>query len=159
MGYFSSFSKDGRSGAMKVEKSVLVGYSMEQMFDLVERVEDYPQYLPWCGGTEVLRQGNGGVVATVRIDYRGLKQSFTTENVYQPKQSITMKLKEGPFSRLEGSWHFIPLNDSACKIEFKLFYLFSSSLLEKLISPVFGYIANSFVDAFVKRAEEIYGES
>jgi len=144
---------------MKVEKTVLVGYSMEQMFDLVERVEDYPKYLPWCGGTEVLRHGDGGVVATVHIDYHGLKQSFTTENIYQPKKSISMKLKEGPFSRLEGSWLFIPLNESACKIEFKLFYQFSSSLLEKLISPVFGYIANSFVDAFVKRAEETYGES
>ena len=144
---------------MMVEKSVLVGYSMKQMFDLVERVEDYPKYLPWCGGTEVLRQDNGGVVATVHIDYRGLKQRFTTENVYHPPHSINMKLKEGPFSRLEGSWRFTALNDSACKIELKLFYLFSSSLLEKLINPVFGYIANSFVDAFVKRAEEIYGES
>lgn len=159
MGYFNIFSVTGVQAHMKVEKTVLVGYSMEQMFDLVERVEDYPKYLPWCGGTEVLRHGDGGVVATVHIDYHGLKQSFTTENIYQPKKSISMKLKEGPFSRLEGSWHFIPLNESACKIEFKLFYQFSSSLLEKLISPVFGYIANSFVDAFVKRAEETYGES
>lgn len=144
---------------MVVEKSVLVGYSAQRMYDLVERVEDYPSFLPWCGGTDVSRQGGEAVVATVRIDYRGLKQSFTTENTHQAPSLIGMKLKEGPFSRLEGSWRFIPLNDSACKIEFKLHYLFSSKILEKLVSPVFDYIANSFVDAFVKRAEEIYGAS
>jgi ribosome-associated toxin RatA of RatAB toxin-antitoxin module len=144
---------------MLVEKSVLVGYSAQRMFDLVERVEDYHAFLPWCGGAEAVRQNGAVVVATVRIDYRGLKQSFTTENTYQAPQSIAMKLKEGPFSHLEGSWRFIPLNDAACKIEFKLHYLFSSKMLEKLVSPVFDYIANSFVDAFVKRAEEIYGES
>ena len=144
---------------MIVEKSVLVGYSAKRMFDLVERVEDYPKFLPWCGGTEVRRQDDGGMVATVQIEYRGLKQNFTTENSHQPPQLISMKLKEGPFSHLDGSWRFIPLNDSACKIEFRLHYLFSSKMLEKLVSPVFGYIANSFVDAFVKRAEEIYGAS
>lgn len=144
---------------MVVEKSVLVGYSAQRMYDLVERVEDYPTFLPWCGGTEVKRQGGEAVVATVRIDYRGLKQSFTTENAHQAPHLIGMKLKEGPFSRLEGSWRFIPLNETACKIEFKLHYLFSSKILEKLVSPVFDYIANSFVDAFVKRAEEIYGAS
>lgn len=144
---------------MMVEKSVLVGYSAQRMYDLVERVEDYPAFLPWCGGTEVTRQGGEAVVATVRIDYRGLKQRFATENTHQAPQRIDMKLKEGPFSRLEGSWHFIPLNETACKIEFKLHYLFSSKILEKLVSPVFDHIANSFVDAFVKRAEEIYGAS
>jgi len=144
---------------MVVEKSVLVGYSAQRMFDLVERVENYSLFLPWCGGTDVKRQGGGAVVATVRIDYRGLKQSFTTENTHQVPQLIRMKLKEGPFSHLEGSWHFVALNETACKIEFKLYYLFSSKILEKLVSPVFEYIANSFVDAFVKRAEEIYGDS
>jgi len=129
------------------------------MYDLVERVEDYPRFLPWCGGTVVQRPEGGTVVATVRIDYRGLKQSFTTENTHQAAQLITMRLKEGPFSHLEGSFRFIALREDACKIEFKLQYSFSSKILEKLVSPVFDYIANSFVDAFVKRAEEIYGES
>lgn len=159
MRYFSSFLWGGRRCSMVVEKSVLVGYSAQRMFDLVERVEDYPLFLPWCGGTDVKRLDGGVVVAAVRIDYRGLKQSFTTENTHQAPQLISMKLKEGPFSHLEGCWRFIPLNETACKIEFKLHYLFSSKILEKLVSPVFDYIANSFVDAFVKRAEEIYGES
>lgn len=144
---------------MLVEKSVLVGYSSQRMFDLVERVEDYPQFLPWCGGTQVQRMEGGTVVATVKIDYRGLKQSFTTENSHQAPQAIVMKLKEGPFSHLEGSFRFVALRNDACKIEFKLQYSFSNKILEKLVSPVFDYIANTFVDAFVKRAEEIYGES
>lgn len=144
---------------MLVEKSVLVGYSARRMFDLVERVEDYPQFLPWCGGTQVQRAESGTVVATVKIDYRSLKQSFTTENSHQVPQSIVMKLKEGPFSHLEGSFRFTALREDACKIEFKLQYSFSSKVLEKLVSPVFDYIANTFVDAFVKRAEQIYGES
>ena len=144
---------------MIVEKTVLVGYSAQRMFGLVERVEDYQKFLPWCGGADVGRRDGGGMVATLHIDYRGLKQRFTTENTHQPYQAIDMKLKEGPFSQLEGSWRFIALNDSACKIEFKLHYLFASRILEKLISPVFSHIVNTFVDAFVKRAEEVYGDS
>ncbi len=144
---------------MLVEKSVLVGYSAQRMFDLVERVEDYPIFLPWCGGTVVRRQEGEQVVATVKIDYRGLKQAFTTENTHQPPQCISMKLKEGPFSHLEGDFRFTALREDACKIEFKLQYSFSNKILEKLVSPVFDYIANTFVDAFVKRAEEVYGDS
>lgn len=144
---------------MLVDKSVLVGYSAQRMFDLVERVEDYPIFLPWCGGTVVQRQEGGLVVATVKIDYRGLKQAFTTENTHQPPQYIRMALKEGPFSHLEGSFCFIALSEDACKIEFKLQYSFSSKILETLVSPVFDYIANTFVDAFVRRAEEVFGDS
>jgi ribosome-associated toxin RatA of RatAB toxin-antitoxin module len=142
-----------------VEKTVLVAHSAEQMFNLVDRVEDYPHFLPWCGGASVAEQGGATVHATVHIDYHHLKQHFTTENTRTPPHRIDMTLQDGPFQHLDGSWQFIPLNDSACKIEFRLHYEFSSKLLEKLVGPVFHYIANSFVDAFIHRAEKIYSET
>ena len=139
-----------------VEKTVLVPHSAEQMFNLVDRVEEYPQFLPWCGGGSVNTLDGTTVHATVHIDYRGLKQHFTTVNRRKPPQQIDMVLQDGPFRQLDGCWRFIPLSESACKIEFRLRYEFSSKLLEKLVGPVFHYIANSFVDAFTQRAEKVY---
>lgn len=141
-----------------VEKTVLVAHSAERMFNLVDRVEDYPKFLPWCGGSSVLDLTGTTVHATVQIDYHHLKQSFTTENVRTPPHHIAMKLQNGPFKQLDGSWRFIPLNATACKIEFRLHYEFSNKMLEKLVGPVFNYIANSFVDAFIHRAEKVYTE-
>jgi ribosome-associated toxin RatA of RatAB toxin-antitoxin module len=142
-----------------VEKTVLVAHSAEQMFNLVDRVEEYPQFLPWCGGASVVELEGATVHATVHIDYHHIKQHFTTENTRTPPHRIDMALQDGPFQHLDGSWQFIPLSDSACKIEFRLHYEFSSKLLEMLVGPVFNYIANSFVDAFIHRAENIYSET
>jgi len=139
-----------------VEKSVLVPYSAEQMFALVDNVADYPRFLPWCGGASVTSVDGDTVHATVHIDYHHIKQSFTTENVRQAPHCIDITLKDGPFQHLDGSWHFIPLSDSACKIELELHYEFSHKLLEKVLGPIFHYITNSFVDAFVYRAEKVY---
>jgi ribosome-associated toxin RatA of RatAB toxin-antitoxin module len=127
------------------------------MFALVDRVEDYPKFLPWCGGTEVKLREENRLVATVSINYHGIKQSFTTENLNLPPTSMTMKLLEGPFKHLDGVWTFKPLREDACKIEFDLHYEFSNRLLEQIIGPVFSMIANSFVDSFSKRAEVVYG--
>jgi ribosome-associated toxin RatA of RatAB toxin-antitoxin module len=140
-----------------VKKSVLVPYGAPRMFALVERVEDYPQFLPWCGGTQVHERAPGRVVATIRIDYRGLRQSFTTENRHEPDRSIRMTLRDGPFSRLDGQWLFSPLRDDACKVEFGLDYAFAGALLSRALSPVFDQIAATFVDAFVRRAESVHG--
>lgn len=139
-----------------VEKSVLVPHSAEQMFNLVDRVEEYPDFLPWCGGASVTTREGTTVHATVHIDYHHIRQHFTTENQRTPPTKIEMTLQDGPFRHLDGSWTFIPLGETACKIEFKLHYEFSSKLLEKLVGPVFHYIANSFVDAFIHRADKIY---
>ncbi|HET7833494.1 MAG TPA: type II toxin-antitoxin system RatA family toxin [Gallionella sp.] len=143
-----------------VEKSVLVAHSADQMFNLVDRVEEYPQFLPWCGGANVKLLEDGSTVhATVHINYHHIKQHFTTENVRMAPHQIDMTLQEGPFKQLDGHWRFIPLGDSACKIEFRLHYEFSSKLLEKLVGPVFHFITNSFVDAFIHRADKIYTNS
>lgn len=140
-----------------VHKSVLLAYSAEQMFALVDGIEDYPKFLPWCGGAEVKKREGNEVVATLTINYRGVKQTFSTENTNTPPASINMQLIEGPFKQLNGTWNFLPLRSDACKIEFDLRYEFSSKVLEQVIGPVFSMIANSFVDSFCKRAETVYG--
>lgn len=140
-----------------VEKSVLVEYSAVQMFSLVADVARYPEFLPWCGAAEVLGQDGEIVHASIQIDYRGIRQRFSTRNTLRHGELIEMKLADGPFRELDGSWRFKPLGDQACKIEFRLHYEFSSRLLEKLVGPVFHYIANSFVEAFVKRAAQLHG--
>ena len=141
-----------------VQKNVLVPFSASQMFDLVERVEDYPLFLPWCGDVQVAERSQHKLKATLNINYHGIKQSFTTENVNQAPSSMEMHLVDGPFKQLHGTWKFIALRQDACKIEFNLKYEFSSKLLEHLIGPVFSKITNSFVDAFCARAEAIYRE-
>ncbi len=144
-----------------VEKSVLVGYAAEQMFDLVSRLEDYPAFMPWCDGAEVKSrepQGDGTiVVGTLRIRYAGLRQSFTTRNTERRPGSIDLVLVDGPFRMLAGRWTFKALSPEACKVEFRLQYEFSNRLFEGLVGPVFGGIANSFVDSFTRRADEIHG--
>jgi ribosome-associated toxin RatA of RatAB toxin-antitoxin module len=140
-----------------VHKTVLINYSAEQMFTLVDRVEDYPEFLPWCGGVDVEERQGDKLKAKLKINYHGLKQSFTTENTNTPPSSMTMHLVEGPFKHFEARWNFKALREDACKIEFDMQYEFSSRILESVIGPVFSMIANSFVDSFCKRAEQIYG--
>ena len=140
-----------------VEKTVLIEQSAERMFELVDRCEDYPAFLPWCSKTEVKFRDAHKTVGTLHINYHSVKSSFTTENEKVFAQSMLIRLVDGPFRRLEGSWHFKPLAENACKIEFRLHYEFSSKLFEKIIGPVFGHIANTFVDAFVRRAEQVHG--
>jgi ribosome-associated toxin RatA of RatAB toxin-antitoxin module len=142
----------------QVAKSVIVHHTPDKMFKLVDDVEHYPEFLPWCGKTEVLARDERLTRATIHINYHHVKQHFTTENVKDPPRSMDITLVHGPFSNLEGHWRFIPLGQEACKIEFRLHYEFSTKLLDRLIGPVFNYIANTFVEAFVKRAYEIYGE-
>jgi len=139
----------------QVEKTVLVSHSAEEMFGLVDAVEHYPEFLPWCSGTELKLRDDKTTVATLQINYHHVKQQFTTQNTKQFPTFMDIKLVEGPFHSLEGLWRFIPLSEDACKIEFKLNYEFSGYLLEKLIAPVFSHIANTFVDAFVERAEKV----
>jgi ribosome-associated toxin RatA of RatAB toxin-antitoxin module len=140
----------------RVEKSVLVAHSPERMFELVDRVEDYPIFLPWCGGTELKSRDEHHTVATIHIAYMGIRQSFTTENTKTYPREMRIKLQKGPFSELEGDWSFLPLGEEACKIEFRLQYEFSSRVLETILAPVFSHITNTFVDAFVRRADEVY---
>ena len=141
-----------------VEKSVLIDYSVTQMFDLVEGVEQYPQFLPWCSGASVSLRDPEFTHATIQINYRGIKQSFSTKNHKEAPRLMTLQLVEGPFRALDGEWRFTPLGETACRIDFRLSYEFAGVLLEKLVGPVFGHIAGTMVDAFLKRADSIYGQ-
>jgi len=140
-----------------VERSVLVPYSAARMFDLVADVAKYPEFMPWCGGSNVSHHDEHGMQASVTIALAGLRQTFTTRNRHTYPTRIDLELLDGPFSQLTGAWEFVPLGDNACKVIFKLNYTFSSWALEKLVGPVFNRIANSFIDSFIKRADACYG--
>lgn len=140
----------------KVEKTVLVMHSAKQMYALVDAVEDYPKFLPWCGGVDLLVRTETNTSATLHINYHGLKQKFTTQNIKTFPHSMEIELKDGPFKHLDGSWRFIHLQPDACKIEFRLNYEFTNGFFEKLIAPVFNHIATTFVDGFVAQADKIY---
>lgn len=143
-----------------VQKSVLIWYSPQEMFDLVTAVERYPEFLPWCDRAQVLARGADGMTAEVGIALGGIRQTFVTRNVHVPGERVQMHLVKGPFSQLEGDWRFLPVGDGsqrACKVELQLNYGFSSAALAALVGPVFDRIAATMVDAFVKRAEQVYG--
>jgi len=139
-----------------VKQSVLVEFTPAQMFALVDACEDYPKFLPWCGGATLIHRDASVTRATILINYRGLKQSFTTENVKREPSEMGIRLVEGPFRKLDGSWRFTDLAGRGCKVEFDLHYEFAGRLLDRLISPVFDHIAGTLVEAFVKRATQIY---
>jgi ribosome-associated toxin RatA of RatAB toxin-antitoxin module len=141
-----------------VYKSVLLAYSAEQMFALVERVEDYPQFLPWCSEIVVHERRENQLTASLMINYRGVKQMFTTTNVHIPSESMQMRLLDGPFKSLDGRWNFKKLGVDGCKVEFNLSYEFSNGLLEQVVGPVFSLISNSLVDSFCKQADKVYGK-
>lgn len=140
-----------------VEKSVLIERTAAQMFELVDHVEDYPKFLPWCGGTDLLERTDRKTAARIHINYHGLKAHFATENAKEVPKWMDIQLREGPFQRMDGGWKFTPLGETACKVEFRLHYEFSSKLLERALGPVFHHIANTFVESFVKRAQQIHG--
>lgn len=141
-----------------VEKKVLVAHTPAQMFALVEKVENYPRFLPWCAKAEEHSREGDQQVASLHIDYLKIRQHFTTRNTLRDGESILMDLVEGPFQHLQGLWQFTPLGDFGCKVEFSLRYEFSSKILEKVIGPVFGHISGTLVDAFIKHADKVYGD-
>jgi ribosome-associated toxin RatA of RatAB toxin-antitoxin module len=150
----------------QVKKSVLLWYAPHEIYRLVTDVEAYPQFLPWCERVDVLARDADGLTARLHLAFSGIRHAFTTRNVQVPDESVHIGLVDGPFSLLDGLWRFVALplptaegrpGESACKIEFEMRYAFSNAVLEGAISPVFGRIANTFVDSFVRRAEQVYG--
>lgn len=142
-----------------VEKSVLVHFSAHQMYELVKNVEHYAEFLPWCGaaGVEEIEADNVQR-AFVEIAFKGFRQRFTTRNTLNQDQQILICLLDGPFRHLDGTWQFTALTPEASKVHFKLDYEFASKMLEQLVGPVFSSVANSLVDAFVKRAERLFDQ-
>ena len=143
-----------------VNKSVLIWYSPAEMYALVTQVDKYPEFLPWCDHAQVLATDADGVTAEVGIAFSGIRQTFTTRNTHVPDQKVGMKLVKGPFSQLEGEWRFLPVgngSERACRGELTRHYGFDNVALAALVGPVFDRIASSMVEAFVARAEQVYG--
>ena len=142
-----------------ISRNALVPYSVEEMYQLVEAIEAYPEFLPWCRATEVLSRTDDEVKASIEIAKGALNKSFTTINRMQKNKMIEMRLLKGPFKHLEGFWRFDALKaDQASKISFDLDFEFESKLMAFAAGTIFNQIANSMVDAFSKRAIEVYGE-
>jgi len=141
----------------RISKSAIVPYTPQQMFELVNNIDDYSQFLNWCDSSSILNESGNQITASVQINKSGFKQTFTTINTLTPYQSIKMKLLDGPFDKLSGEWRFESLGENAAKVYLELEFSFKSMLLDMTISPVFKSIANSQLDAFVDRAKSVYG--
>ena len=142
-----------------IHKSALVPYSSAQMFALVDDIGSYSLFLPWCRSSQVLTRTEDEVRATIEIAHGSLRKSFTTRNRTQRDKMIEMRLEEGPFRHLEGFWRFDVLGEQASKVSLDLDFEFSSKLVGLAMGPVFSQIANSLVDAFTKRAVQVYGKA
>jgi ribosome-associated toxin RatA of RatAB toxin-antitoxin module len=140
----------------RVERSALMPYSAKQMYTLVDAIENYPRFLPWCSDARILQSDAELTVAEISISYRGIRSSFTTRNRKNPPHSISLELVEGPFRSLDGEWRFTELGGSACRVDFRLEYEFSGGFLDRLFAPVFSGISASLVDAFMQQAEQLY---
>lgn len=142
---------------MEARRSVLVAHSAERMFDLIEAAEHYPAFLPWCASSSVLQRDEAVVVARLQVAYLGARFDFTTRNPKRRPEFMAIGLEQGPFRRFEGTWNLKPLSDWGCRIDFALSYDFASSVMGSLASPVFQRIADTLVDAFIQRADSVYG--
>ncbi|MCP4129306.1 MAG: type II toxin-antitoxin system RatA family toxin [Gammaproteobacteria bacterium] len=140
-----------------VKKSALVMYSARQMFNLVNDVESYPEFLPWCSSTTLLSRSEDKVCAELEVSRLGVSQKFSTCNRMVSGESMNIELVEGPFKHLKGDWVFKALREDACKVELELDFDFSGKLINAAFGTVFHQVANTLVDAFCKRAEEVYG--
>ena len=141
----------------QVVQSVLVLHPARRMFELVDAVEAYPDFLPWCGGVTVKERNDAITEARIDINFHGVRAHFHTRNTKSPNHML-IALVDGPFKRFEGEWVFTPLSDEACKVELRLHWEFSTRLLEKVIGPVFNRIASTFVQSFERRADQLFGE-
>jgi ribosome-associated toxin RatA of RatAB toxin-antitoxin module len=140
-----------------VKKSALVMHSAEEMYRLVVDVDQYQRFLPWCRSSRRLSGDATQVCGEIEVERIGIRQKFSTCNRLTPFERIGIQLKEGPFKELSGEWRFIALRENACRVELELRFEFSGRLINSAFGAVFNQIANTLVDAFCKRADEVYG--
>lgn len=140
-----------------IHRSALLPYPARMLFDLVNDVASYPEFLPWCSASEVLDASEVHMRASLTVAKAGLSQRFVTRNVLVPAQSIELNLEEGPFSQLHGEWQFKALSDKACKISLDLNFDYAGPLVRATLGPLFNQAANTLVDAFCQRAKQLYG--
>ncbi|WP_252272795.1 type II toxin-antitoxin system RatA family toxin [Pseudomonas subflava] len=141
----------------RIQRSALLPYPAQALFDLVNDVASYPQFLPWCAAAEVLEASESEMRATLTVAKGGISQQFSTHNRLVPGKSIEMRLVEGPFSQLHGLWEFKALGDKACKISLDLTFDYAGPLVKATLGPLFTQAANTMVDAFCQRAKQLHG--
>nr|ART35613.1 A81 [uncultured bacterium] len=143
----------------RIARSALVEHSAAQMYALVERIEAYPEFLPWCREARVRERTPGRTVATLAVGLKGLRYAFTTENENRPPEAIALRLIEGPFRHFAAHWRIRALGAHAARIEFSMEYEFAGALVSRALGPVFETIADTMVDAFKRRADAIHGQA
>lgn len=139
-----------------IHRSAIVNHSAQQMFNLINDVENYKHFLPWCGDSALIQDNKDERIASVTIAFKGIHKTFTTRNTLKPYQSISLGLIDGPFSNLQGIWRFKTLDKNACKVTLNLEFDFSNRVVGMVIEPVFTLIANSMLDSFVSQADKYY---
>ena len=141
---------------MEISKRLLVPYSAERMFDLIEAAEHYPAFMPWCASATIVERSDDVVVADIVVAHKGVRFDFRTRNPKRRPQAMSIRLERGPFRRFEGEWRLWPLGGDGCRIEFEMRYDFNS-VMARLAGPVFDRITSAMVDAYVARADALYG--
>ncbi len=141
----------------RVARSAIVEHPARVLYDLVEHIEAYPRFLPWCRSAIVHAREPGRTRATLAVGIRGLTQSFTTENTNRAGESIDMRLVEGPFRRFSAAWRFAALGEAATKVQFTLEYEFANRVVARVLEPLFEHIADTMLDAFIRRADTVHG--
>ena len=153
---FSPAAPAASALAMDLSKRLFVPYSAERMFDLIEAAEHYPEFLPWCASATIVLRTDEVVVADIVVQHKGVRFDFRTRNPKRRPQTMSIRLERGPFRRFEGEWRLFPLGSEGCRVEFEMRYDFNS-VMARLAGPVFDRITNAMVDAYVARADELYG--
>ncbi|MDV7210538.1 type II toxin-antitoxin system RatA family toxin [Azotobacter beijerinckii] len=143
--------------ATRIHRSALLPFPARALYDLVNDVAHYPDFLPWCSAADVLETSETQMRARLEVAKGGLSQRFLTRNSLQPGQRIEMNLEEGPFAHLHGLWEFKALGEKACKISLDLTFDYSGPLIKATLGPLFNQAANTLVDAFCERAKQLYG--
>lgn len=140
-----------------LKRNAIVPYTQRQMFELVNDVAEYPRFLPWCHSSEIISRTEDEIVARLEANWSGIHKHFTTRNRLFSYNRMEMTLTDGPLKRLSGVWEFIALSDEACKITLDMEFEFTGAFIDRLFQPVFQHISTTFVEAFCKRAVELYG--
>jgi ribosome-associated toxin RatA of RatAB toxin-antitoxin module len=142
----------------KVDKSALVPYPAQAMFDLVADVERYKEFLPWCSNSALVSRGENELCGMIEVSRLGIRQSFTTCNSLDPPSRMGIALQKGPFRHLRGEWRFVALREDACKVMLTMEFEFAGRLIDTAFGKVFHQVANSLVESFVERAKDVYGD-
>lgn len=142
-----------------IKRSSDVRFTQRQMFELVNDIEAYPRFLPWCQKSRIISRDADTIEAELEIVWSGMHKSFSTRNRLTPYEKIDITLITGPFRNLEGIWEFIRIENDGCRVQLDLEFEFAGGILDRFFQPIFHHMANSMVDLFCKRAVDIYGAS